>query len=108
MVNAGPAVFISPTGPNPIMVQVIFYTLNQMIQTLFRSSSICTDQNRITFGQPLPFQSGMSLGAIPMGAVQPGSGLINGLGSGFLPRRIDIQIRRGTFYIYLMFCLVLV
>ncbi|PRQ46230.1 putative ubiquitin [Rosa chinensis] len=66
VVNAGPAVFISPTGPNPIMVQ------------------------------PLPFQSGMSLGAIPMGALQPGSGLLNGLGSGFHPRRIDIQIRRGS------------
>ncbi|KAH0970204.1 hypothetical protein GBA52_022360 [Prunus armeniaca] len=64
VVNAGPAVFISPTGPNPIM--------------------------------PLPFQSGMSFGAIPMGAVQPGSGLVNGLGTGFVPRRIDIQIRRGS------------
>ncbi|KAL6221603.1 hypothetical protein ACLB2K_004999 [Fragaria x ananassa] len=66
VVNAGPAVFISPTGPNPIMVQ------------------------------PLPFQSGMSVGAMPMGAVQPGSGLLNGFGSGFHPRRIDIQIRRGS------------
>lgn len=36
------------------------------------------------------------MGAIPMGAVQPGSGLVNGLGTGFVPRRIDIQIRRGT------------
>ncbi|BBH08568.1 Ubiquitin-like superfamily protein [Prunus dulcis] len=45
---------------------------------------------------PLPFQSGMSFGAIPMGAVQPGSGLVNGLGTGFVPRRIDIQIRRGS------------
>ncbi|KAM1938654.1 hypothetical protein ACFX13_026613 [Malus domestica] len=66
VVNAGPAVFISPTGPNPIMVQ------------------------------PLPFQSGTNFGAIPMGAVQPGSGLGSGLGTGFLPRRIDIQIRRGS------------
>ncbi|XP_059453095.1 ubiquitin-like domain-containing protein CIP73 isoform X4 [Corylus avellana] len=66
VVNAGPAVFISPTGPNPIMVQ------------------------------PLPFQPGTSLGAIPMGGVQPGSGLVNGLGTGFVPRRIDIQIRRGS------------
>ncbi|XP_048422926.1 ubiquitin-like domain-containing protein CIP73 [Pyrus x bretschneideri] len=67
VVNAEPAVFISPTGPNPIMVQ------------------------------PLPFQSGTNFGANPMGAVQPGSGLGSGLGTGFLPRRIDIQIRRGTF-----------
>ncbi|XP_060973045.1 ubiquitin-like domain-containing protein CIP73 isoform X1 [Cannabis sativa] len=66
VVNAGPAVFISPTGPNPIMVQ------------------------------PLPFQVGTSLGAIPMGAVHAGSGLVNGLGNGLLPRRIDIQIRRGS------------
>ncbi|XP_062078249.1 ubiquitin-like domain-containing protein CIP73 isoform X2 [Humulus lupulus] len=66
VVNAGPAVFISPTGPNPIMVQ------------------------------PLPFQVGTSFGAIPMGAVHPGSGLVNGLGNGLLPRRIDIQIRRAN------------
>ena len=51
-------------------------------------------------GQPLPFQSGMRLGAIPMGTLQPGSGLLNGLGSGIHPRLIDIQIRRGTFYIF--------
>lgn len=51
-------------------------------------------------GQPLPFQSGMSVGAMPMGAVQPGSGLLNGFGSGFHPRRIDIQIRRGTCYTF--------
>ncbi|KAM2552852.1 hypothetical protein TB2_017184 [Malus domestica] len=66
VVSAGPAVFISPTGPNPIMVQ------------------------------PLPFQSGTNFGAIPMGAMQPGSGLVSGLGTGFHPRRIDIQIRRGS------------
>ncbi|XP_038889778.1 ubiquitin-like domain-containing protein CIP73 isoform X2 [Benincasa hispida] len=66
VVNAGPAVFISQSGPNPIMVQ------------------------------PLPFQQNASLGTVPMGAMQPGSALIHGLGSGFLPRRIDIQIRRGS------------
>ncbi|PON53526.1 Ubiquitin [Trema orientale] len=66
VVNTGPAVFISPTGPNPIMVQ------------------------------PLPFQVGTSFGAMPMGAMHPGSGLVNGIGTGLLPRRIDIQIRRGS------------
>ncbi|KAL4339601.1 hypothetical protein GQ457_08G000670 [Hibiscus cannabinus] len=66
VVNAGPAVFITPTGPIPLMVQA------------------------------LPFQPGTSVGTIPMGTVQPGSGVINGLGTGFLPRRIDIQIRRGS------------
>ncbi|KDP30188.1 hypothetical protein JCGZ_16970 [Jatropha curcas] len=66
VVNAGPAVFINPSGPNPLMVQ------------------------------PLPFQPGASFGAIPVGSVQPGSGLVNGIGTGFLPRRIDIQIRRGS------------
>ncbi|XP_022937626.1 large proline-rich protein bag6-B-like isoform X2 [Cucurbita moschata] len=64
VVNAGPAVFISQTGPNPIM--------------------------------PLPFQQNASLGPVPMRAMQPSSALIHGLGSGFLPRRIDIQIRRGS------------
>ncbi|KAE8674317.1 Ubiquitin-like superfamily protein, putative isoform 4 [Hibiscus syriacus] len=64
VVNAGPAVFITPTGPIPLMA--------------------------------LPFQPGTSLSTVPMGTVQPGSGGINGLGTGFLPRRIDIQIRRGS------------
>ncbi|KAK8695234.1 hypothetical protein V6N13_000402 [Hibiscus sabdariffa] len=66
VVNAGPAVFISPSGPIPLMVQAP------------------------------PFQPGTSFGAIPVGTVQSGSGLVNGLGAGFLPRRIDIQIRRGS------------
>ncbi|KAJ6731822.1 SCYTHE PROTEIN UBIQUITIN-LIKE DOMAIN PROTEIN, partial [Salix purpurea] len=66
LVNAGPAVFINQSGPNPLMVQ------------------------------PLPFQPGTSFGAIPVGSIQPGSGLTNGVGTGFLPRRIDIQIRRGS------------
>ncbi|KAK9279406.1 hypothetical protein L1049_013085 [Liquidambar formosana] len=67
VVNAGPAVFISMSGPNPIMVQ------------------------------PVPFQPGTNFGAIPMGTVQPGSGLSGGtLGSAFLPRNIDIRIRTGS------------
>ncbi|KAL5065236.1 hypothetical protein RYX36_026973 [Vicia faba] len=66
IVNGGPAAFISPTGPNHIMVQ------------------------------PLPFQPGASFGAVPVGAAQSDSTLGSGLGSNFLPRRIDIQIRRGT------------
>ncbi|KAJ6355180.1 hypothetical protein OIU77_005718 [Salix suchowensis] len=66
VINAGPAVFINQSGPNPLMVQ------------------------------PLPFQPGTSFGAIPVGSIQPGSGLTNGVGTGFLPRRIDIQIRRGS------------
>eukprot|EP00258_Populus_trichocarpa_P029987 XP_024446006.1 large proline-rich protein bag6-B isoform X2 [Populus trichocarpa] len=66
VVNAGPAVFINQSGPNPLMVQ------------------------------PLPFQPGTSFGAVPLGSMQPGSGLTNGVGTGFLPRRIDIQIRRGS------------
>ncbi|XP_054821252.1 ubiquitin-like domain-containing protein CIP73 [Prosopis cineraria] len=64
--NGGPAVFISSSGPNHIMVQ------------------------------PLPFQPGAAFGSAPVGAVQPPSGLGSGLGSSFYPRRIDIQIRRGT------------
>ncbi|KAL1827796.1 hypothetical protein ACET3Z_006208 [Daucus carota] len=68
VVNAGPAVFISTSGPNPIMVQ------------------------------PLPFQPGASFGAVPMGtAAHAGSGLSGGSsGSGFLPRNIDIRIRTGS------------
>ncbi|GMI97628.1 hypothetical protein like AT5G25270 [Hibiscus trionum] len=66
VVNAGPAVFISPSGPIPLMVQAP------------------------------RLQPGTSFGAIPVGTVQSGSGLVNGLGTGFLPRRIDIQIRRGS------------
>ncbi|KAK7388562.1 hypothetical protein VNO78_23382 [Psophocarpus tetragonolobus] len=66
VVNGGPAVFISPNGPNHIMVQ------------------------------PLPFQPGATFGAVPVGAAQSNSSLSSGLGSSFFPRRIDIQIRRGT------------
>ncbi|KAL8090032.1 hypothetical protein AgCh_039481 [Apium graveolens] len=66
VVNAGPAVFISTSGPNPLMVQ------------------------------PLPFQPGASFGAVPMGTAHAGSGLSSGsTGSGFLPRNIDIRIRTG-------------
>ncbi|KAE9601763.1 putative ubiquitin [Lupinus albus] len=66
VVNGGPAVFISPSGPNHIMVQ------------------------------PLPFQPGASFGAVPVGTTQSNSSLGSGLGSSFIPRRIDIHIRRGT------------
>uniref|UniRef100_A0A5B7BLT1 Putative Ubiquitin-like superfamily protein isoform 4 n=1 Tax=Davidia involucrata TaxID=16924 RepID=A0A5B7BLT1_DAVIN len=66
VVNAGPAVFISQSGPNPLMVQ------------------------------PLPFQPGTSFGAIPTGTGQTGSGLVNDVGAGFLPRHIEIHIRRGS------------
>ncbi|KAK4349202.1 hypothetical protein RND71_031957 [Anisodus tanguticus] len=68
VVNAGPAVFVSTAGPNPIMVQ------------------------------PLPFQPGTNSGAIPVGTVQNGSGLSGpSVGSGFTPRNIDIRIRTGSF-----------
>ncbi|CAI9772924.1 unnamed protein product [Fraxinus pennsylvanica] len=67
LVNAGPSVFISSTGPNPIMVQ------------------------------PLPFQPGANFGANPFGTMQNGSGLSGGsIGSGFLPRNIDIRVRTGS------------
>ncbi|XP_057959141.1 ubiquitin-like domain-containing protein CIP73 isoform X2 [Malania oleifera] len=67
VVNAGPAVFITTSGPNPMMVQ------------------------------PLPFQPGTSFGTIPLGSVQPGSGFSGGTpGSGFLPRNIDIRIRTAS------------
>ncbi|KMT03610.1 hypothetical protein BVRB_8g192830 [Beta vulgaris subsp. vulgaris] len=64
VVNAGPAVFISSSGPNPLMVQ------------------------------PLPFQPGASFGTPLSGSLQSSSGSMSGIGSGFVPRRIDIQIRR--------------
>lgn len=66
VVNAGPAVFLSSNGPNPIMVQ------------------------------PLPFQPGTGLGAISGGTVQQSTGV--SVGSGVLPRNIDIRIRTvGSF-----------
>ncbi|KAM7477214.1 hypothetical protein LguiB_024457 [Lonicera macranthoides] len=63
VVNAGPAVFISQSGPNPLMVQ------------------------------PLPFQPGTAFGVVPSSTGQHGSISVN---DGFVPRRIDIQIRRGS------------
>ncbi|KAL7112343.1 hypothetical protein ACP275_05G146400 [Erythranthe tilingii] len=71
LVNAGPSVFVSSTGPNPIMVQ------------------------------PLPFQpGGGSFGSVPVGNVQHGgSGLPAGsAGTGHLPRNIDIRIRTGSLF----------
>ncbi|XP_073143448.1 ubiquitin-like domain-containing protein CIP73 [Henckelia pumila] len=69
MVNSGPSVFVSSTGPNPIMVQ------------------------------PQPFQPGASFGSVPVGTAQHGSGLAAGSGgSGFLPRNIDIRIRTGSVF----------
>ncbi|KZV57869.1 large proline-rich protein bag6-B-like [Dorcoceras hygrometricum] len=69
IVNTGPSVFVSSTGPNPIMVQ------------------------------PLPFQPGASFGSIPVGTAQQGSGLASGSGgSGYLPRNIDIRIRTGSVF----------
>lgn len=68
VVNAGPAVFVSTAGPNPIMVQ------------------------------PLPFQPGTSFGPVPVGTVQNSTGFSGGsVGSGFIPRNIDIRIRTGSF-----------
>ncbi|MED6222510.1 Ubiquitin-like domain-containing protein cip73 [Stylosanthes scabra] len=66
VVNGGPAVFVSPSGPNHIMVQ------------------------------PLPFQPGANFGTVPIGHAQSNASLGSGLGSSFFPRRIDIQIRRGV------------
>ncbi|XP_011081507.1 uncharacterized protein LOC105164545 isoform X1 [Sesamum indicum] len=69
LVNAGPSVFISSAGPNPIMVQ------------------------------PLPFQPGASFGSVPVGTVQHGSGLPGGsVTPSFLPRNIDIRIRTGSVF----------
>ncbi|CAN1800311.1 Ubiquitin-like domain-containing protein CIP73 [Linum perenne] len=48
-----------------------------------------------TSPNPLMVQPGASLGASPMGSLQPGSGFVSGVSTGFVPRRIDIQIRRA-------------
>lgn len=98
VVNAGPAVFISPNGPNPIMVQVILRRNYLVTVILFNTlKKKVTNFDESSVFQALPFQVGSSIGSVPMGAVQSGSGLVNGLGAGYIPRRrrIDIQIRRG-------------
>ncbi|XP_023761475.1 ubiquitin-like domain-containing protein CIP73 isoform X1 [Lactuca sativa] len=72
VVNAGPAVFISTSGPNPIMVQ------------------------------PLPFQPGTSFGTTthpppPPPVVVTGSASgTSSFGSALRPRNIDIRIRTGS------------
>ncbi|XP_057847508.2 uncharacterized protein LOC131057370 isoform X4 [Cryptomeria japonica] len=64
VVNAGPAVYISSSGPNPIMVQ-----------------------------QPLPFQHGGSLGPFQTGFAHPTAGFTGGVaGAGEVPRNINIHI----------------
>ncbi|KAL9223938.1 hypothetical protein vseg_000021 [Gypsophila vaccaria] len=64
VVNAGPAVYVSSSGPNPLMVQ------------------------------PLPFNPGSRFGIPFSGNLQSELGLTNGIGASFVPRRMDIQIRR--------------
>lgn len=67
VVNAGPAVFVSTSGPNPLMVQ------------------------------PLPFVPGSSFGAIPIGSTQQGTRMTAGsVTPGDLLRNIDIHIRSGS------------
>lgn len=67
VVNAGPAVYISPSGPNPIMVQ------------------------------PQVFQRAGAFGPFPIGAVQPTAGVTGGsVGTGDIPRNINIHIHAGT------------
>ncbi|KAM7459540.1 hypothetical protein LguiA_036534 [Lonicera macranthoides] len=67
VINAGPAVFISPSGPNPIMVQ------------------------------PHPFQPGTSFEAVPVGMAQNGHRLSSGtVDSAFLRRNIDTRVRTGS------------
>lgn len=67
VVNAGPAVYISPSGPNPIMVQ------------------------------PQVFQRAGAFGPFPIGAVQPTTGVTGGsVGTGDVPRNINIHIHAGT------------
>lgn len=67
VVNAGPAVYISPSGPNPIMVQ------------------------------PQVFQRAGAFGPFPIGAVQPTAGVTGGsVGTGDVPRNINIHIHAGT------------
>lgn len=61
--------------------------------SLLPFSFLLSSTTPIQIEQPLPFQPGTSFGAIPMGAAQPGLG---SLGSGFLPRNIDIRIRTGN------------
>jgi len=67
VVNAGPAVYISPSGPNPIMVQ------------------------------PQVFQRAGAFVPFPIGAVQPTTGVTGGsVGTGDVPRNINIHIHAGT------------
>lgn len=96
MVNAGPAVFVSTAGPNPIMVQVFYLS---EIYVIYQSPLMWT-LKFIMFDdvQPLPFQPGANFGAIPVGTVQNDGGLSGpSIGSGFTPRNIDIRIRTGFF-----------
>ncbi|KAG0455743.1 hypothetical protein HPP92_023531 [Vanilla planifolia] len=66
IVNSGPAVFVSASGPNPVMVQ------------------------------PVPFFPAPSFGSRHMGSTNSAHALVNeGVGSASLPRSIDVQIHAG-------------
>ncbi|GMJ07257.1 hypothetical protein HRI_004394900 [Hibiscus trionum] len=91
VVNAGPAVFISPSGPIPLMARPgsglgTGFLLPRRIDIQIRGAFISPSGPIPLMAQAPPFQPGAS-------TVQPGSGL----GTGFLlPRRIGIQIRGET------------
>ncbi|GMJ07258.1 hypothetical protein HRI_004394900 [Hibiscus trionum] len=91
VVNAGPAVFISPSGPIPLMARPgsglgTGFLLPRRIDIQIRGAFISPSGPIPLMAQAPPFQPGAS-------TVQPGSGL----GTGFLlPRRIGIQIRGGS------------
>lgn len=96
--NAGPSVFVSSTGPNPIMVQVVVFFSGFCFSKQMYVLTLCF----ICHVQPLPFQPGASFGSVPVGSVQHGSGLAGGsAATGFLPRNIDIRIRTGALHFWL-------
>ncbi|KAK9073425.1 hypothetical protein SSX86_007749 [Deinandra increscens subsp. villosa] len=78
VINAGPAIFIPTSGPNPIMVQS-----REKFPTLFYYLL-----PYLTLVQPLPFHPGTSFGTKPTGPDTSFS-----LGTGLRPRNIDIRIR---------------
>lgn len=86
VVNAGPAVFISPSGPNPLMVQPLPYQAGPSLGTPLSGT--------LQSGAGIMNGLGTSFSTPLSGSPHSGSGLIDGLGSAFVPRRIDIQIRR--------------
>lgn len=108
VVNAGPANFISATGPNPLMVQVVQSFVCFDTSNLREVLSVSSTQLISILFQAVPFYPGASTGG-SMGPMNTGHGdgeapdaaataatAAAAAAAAAVPRNIEIRIRTGN------------